>query len=127
MKISLAQLISVLGLNSILNEQKMSLQAAYNISKIFDCAQENYYFYRKEFDKIVDEYGQKDDEGNLVLREDGNLAIDPDKVNECAADMRELENLQVEIPDYSISINHLEDLKLTLEQFNLLKPFVKDI
>lgn len=127
MKISLSQLIQTLGLNSILQEQKMSLQAVYNISKIFDCARENYQFYRSEFDKIINEYGQKNENGENVKLEDGSLAIDPERIDECAKAMRELENLQVEIPDYSIPANCFGDLELTLEQFNLLKPFVKDI
>lgn len=127
MKITLSQLIQTLGLNSVLQEQKMSLQAAYNISKIFDHARENYYFYKQEFDKLIGEYSQKDDKGEYVYLEDGSVAIDPDRVNECSAAMKDLENLQVEIPDYSMTMNCIGDLKLTLEQFNLLKPFVKDI
>ena len=47
-----------------------------------------------------------------------------DKIEECQKEITDLQNLELEIPDYSISLDSLEAIKISLDEISVLLPFI---
>lgn len=124
MKITIYQLISTLNIEKELLTQKLPIRTAYNLSKIFARAREELKFYQEKFKEIVIQYGEKDENGNLIFLENENVSIPKDKIEECQKEITDLQNLELEIPDYSISLDSLEAIKISLDEISILLPFI---
>nr|DAL45306.1 MAG TPA_asm: hypothetical protein [Caudoviricetes sp.] len=53
------------------------------------------------------------------------MKIKADCLEECSAKIKEINEFQVTFPDIFFSLDELEPLGLTLEELELLEPFVK--
>lgn len=124
MKITIYQLISTLNIEKELLPQKLPIRTAYNLSKIFTRAREELEFYQEKFKEIVTQYGEKDKNGNLIFLENENVSIPKDKIEKCQKEITDLQNLELEIPDYSISLDSLEAVKISLDEISVLLPFI---
>lgn len=124
MKITIYQLISTLNIEKELLTQKLPIRTAYNLSKIFARAREELEFYQEKFKEIITQYGEKDESGNLIFLENENISIQKDKIEECQKEITDLQNLELEIPDYSISLDSLESIKISLDEISVLLPFI---
>ena len=124
MKITIYQLISTLNIEKELLTQKLPIRTAYNLSKIFARAREELEFYQEKFKEIITQYGEKDESGNLIFLENENISIQKDKIEECQKEITDLQNLELEIPDYSISLGSLEAIKISLDEISVLLPFI---
>ena len=66
-----------------LTKGELPLTCAYKLTKISKILAEEADFYQTEFFKIVDEYGEKDEKGNIKYSEDGTVVlIEPSKQKE---------------------------------------------
>lgn len=125
MKISIYKLISILGLENELSNQKFSIKTAYTFSKIFSRAREELEFYQTKYREIISLYGEKDEDGEFVLSENGNIIyIQKDKIEECKDKLNELQNLEVDLPDYKIHLDELDSIKLSTNEISILLPFI---
>lgn len=106
---------------------KLSFKVLYKLHNLTKAIDEKTEFYREKFQEILKEYGELDADGNLVPTEDGNgIKIRIGTEQECMTKVMELQNLEVELPDISFDIEEFGDIELTIEVFNIIKPFLKD-
>ena len=82
-------------------------------------------FYDSEISKIINTYGERDENGNLVQIENGNIKIQSEKIDECAKKMNELGELQVEIECGKIPLESLGDIELSVQELNALLPIIE--
>jgi hypothetical protein len=82
-------------------------------------------FYHETLQEILQEYGQFDENGNIIPTEDGNgVKVRPGTEQECVSKINELQNLDVELPNIKFDIDEFGDIELTMEVFNLITPFL---
>lgn len=119
-------IIQFQNIYSEINKIKLPIQTVYKLSKITSYVFEQIEFYNQEFDKILQQYGQKNEDGSLKVSDDGNsIKIIEGKIKECSDKIIELQSIQVAEPPYKINISELEGLDLNLEQMNILLPFME--
>ena len=76
-----------------LTKGELPLTCAYKLTKISKILAEEADFYQTEFFKIVDEYGEKDEKGNIKYSEDGTVVlIEPSKQKEAQEKINNLNN-----------------------------------
>ena len=124
MKITIYQLISTLEIEKDLSTQKLPIQVVYNLSKIFARAHDELKFYQEKLQEILKQYGEKDDKGNLVFLENDSISIQKDKIDECQKEILDLQNLEVEMPNYTIPLKSLDSVKISLNEISALMPFI---
>ena len=107
----------------------MPLTCAYKLTKISKILAEEADFYQTEFFKIVDEYGEKDEKGNIKYSEDGTVVlIEPSKQKEAQEKINNLNNMEIElnIEPYLLEFSDFDpDKKITMEEMSSLLPFMK--
>ena len=109
-----------------INQIKLPIQTAYKLSRIVSYISEQVEFYDQEISKILQEYGQRNEDGTLKISDDGtSIKIIEGKIKECYYKIIELQSIQIADPSYKIDISELDGLSLTLEQMNILLPFME--
>lgn len=108
-------------------DKKLPLKVAYKLNKLILKVEEEIKFYQDTFSKIVDEYAEKDENGNYVFI-DGNAAIKiiPGKEEECDKKIKELNELPLNIEGIEFNLDELDCLDMTIAEMNCLMPFIKN-
>ena len=108
-----------------LSNKEMPIKISYRIAKILDALGGEYDFYRKKIQNILQKYGEKDDEGQLIIK-DNQVPFIKEYADAAAKELEELQDIDINLPDVKINISELEDIKLTPLQVNALKPFIEE-
>ena len=83
--------------------------------------------YQSQLNKIILEYGARDENGQLIQTENGDgIKIKEDKIQECQEKLNELSTLEIEINESPISIEALENLELSLDEIGALSSFLSE-
>lgn len=112
--------------NSIANT-KLPLKTTYKFTRLMKRAEEEIAFYQVKFQEIIEEFGEKDENGQYKMTEDGqSIVIIAGKEMECNSRLLELRNLEVEIEGITFSIEELEKLDVTITELNCLMSLIED-
>lgn len=110
-----------------LNDKSFNIQTQYKILKLKKSISEEVAWAKENIlFKLMDEYCEKDENGNIAISEDGRTyKIDKDKVDEFAKKMDEYDKIEIQLPDIYFSEDELADLGLTLEELEIFMEFIK--
>ena len=112
---------------NVVRTPKLSFKTAYKLSKLAKAIEDEVAFYREKMNELINEYGQKDEDGNLVFIDNGrSIALKPETQAECHQKIAELENLDIELPDIKFSVEEFADTTLSLEELQPILPFIED-
>lgn len=105
----------------------LPLKAAYKLNKIRKAVEKEGEFYSEKFQEILNDYAKKDENGELVFSENGDqIMIKDDMIDECNKALTDLQELEVQIENYGLSIEDFgEDLECTPDQLAALMPFME--
>lgn len=126
-KVTMDQIIAFRNNGDIFGDTTLPLKGAYKLNKIKKAIEKEGEFYTEKFQEIVETYARHDDNGNLVFSEDGNqILIKDGMIDECNKALTDLQELEVEIENYGLSLEDLgENLECTPEDLEALMPFME--
>ena len=111
--------------NSI-KDEKMSIKTAYKLNKLIKKIEEENNFYNIKFHEIIEQYAEKNDQGEYQYIDENSIRIKEGKEQECYKKVSELQNLEIETPNITFSIEELGDINLTIDTVNMLMPFIEE-
>lgn len=125
--VTMDQLIAFRSNGDFFSNTTLPLKGAYKLNKIKKAVEKENEFYVEKFQEIVDKYAKHDDNGNLVYSEDGNqIMIKDGMVEECNKALEDLQNLEVQIENYGLTLEDLgNDIECTPEELEALMPFIE--
>lgn len=127
MVMTMNQGIELQGLLFRIKDEKIPIKTAYKFNKLISILEKELKFYNEELAKIIEQYAEKDENGNPVISEDKtSIQIRKDKINECQEKTEELGNIQFEIEKIFFTIEELNNIKLTILEMRNLMPFIKE-
>ena len=126
-KVTMDQIIAFRNNGDFFSGTTLPLKGAYKLNKIKKAIEKEGEFYTEKFQEIVEQYAKHDDDGNLVFSDDGNqIMIKDGMVEECNQALADLQDLEVEIETYGLSLEDLgEDIECTPEELEALMPFME--
>lgn len=125
MKLTIKDLVLFYNLYDQIKDRVPSIKTAYKMNKIYERAAQEQTFIQEQQQKIAEKYAQRDEKGNLILTDDKtDILVEPSKMNECKKALRELVEIEVELPDYSFTLDELEPLKLSINDLQPLMNFI---
>lgn len=80
--------------------------------------------FEEERSKIANKYGEKDENGNLVIQEGGNIKILDNKIQDCNEELQALFNTQVEINANKLPVDIFDSIEMTPTQAMNLEAIV---
>lgn len=129
MKILLQECLEFQELYNKIKSIVIPVDLAYVFMKINEKNKINCSFYQEEFNKILNLYCEKTEDGKLKLSDDNtSYVIIKDKVLECQQKINELNTSLVDFPQEQISKDTLEKLdkiNLTFSELELILKLVE--
>lgn len=125
MKVNMNVALQMKGVCSTIVDAKMSPKTAYKFMKLLKAIEEEETFFNNKMKDIILEFGKKDNNGNPIFLDNGNVEIIKGKENECNERVKELEAIEVDIPDNKFSLEELEDLELSPRDIYALDPIIE--
>lgn len=124
------QLKTILGFPSFYNvvkDQKMPIKTAYKLSRLAKSIETEIQFYQEKLREIIQKHAILDEEGQPVFTE-GKEAVKliEGHETECYTEIQELQDLDVEIPDITFTLDEFANVELTLDEMNNFMPFIQD-
>lgn len=112
----------------IKDEPSLSTKIRYNIARFLYKTDADLTFYQETFRKIVDEYSEKDENGEPVAAEtgDNSVKIYQTKIDECMAAMKELETTEIEDWHFSFTEDEILKTNLPVDKIYLLMPYITE-
>ena len=100
------------------------ISVAYKLMLINKDATDCISFFENQYAEIIAEYAQKDENGQIVQTEEGNIKIIPEKINDAAQRINELETFEIQIDQNKLlTLDELQiindECKLTLEDLEI--------
>lgn len=121
------EILNLSGIYESIKNEKMPIKTAYKLSKLIKTIEEEDQFYRTKFQELIEEYGEKDENGQYVLiNNDTSVKIIDGKQKECSEKMNDLQNIEVKTPDIKFALEELESINMTVEMITALMPFIED-
>lgn len=125
-RLKIIKLLQTQAVCDKLKNIKMPVKTAYRISKLQEAMKKEIEFYQEQYKKIVEEYAEKDEQGNYKVLNENNIKIQPDKIDEAASAINELQQLEAELPDISFSLADFDNIEITPEEMSGLVDFIKE-
>lgn len=108
-----------------ISSKKFDINTQYKLIKIHKAIKDEEEIYQEQLQINCEPYFEKDELGNPIINEHGGYKIQQEKMAECYFLMTQMNNLDVQIPDIYFTLDELEKLELTLEEMEILLPFIK--
>lgn len=109
-----------------LKEKVIPIQLAYSLTLLNEKNKTNYSFWQEEFNKILNLYCEKNEDGTIKMSDDQNsFIIIKDKIEECQKAIMELNNTEVEIEKIKIKTKDFEKLNEVNLKFGDLEILLK--
>ena len=125
--VTMDQIIAFRNNGDFFSNTTLPLKGAYKLNKIKKAVEKEGEFYTEKFQEIVEQYAKHDENGQLVFSEDGNqILIKDGMVDECNKALEDLQNLEVQIENYGLTLDDLgENLECTPDELEALMPFME--
>lgn len=107
-----------------LYQKEFDIYTQYKLLQILKIVKDEKQILTDQIASLMEQFGERDEKGDIILVEKG-FKIIPEKAQLCEEKYLELLKMKVQFPEIFFSLDELKGLHLTLEQLNLLEPFIK--
>lgn len=106
--------------------QKLAFKTSYRITLLMQEVEKHINYYQEQFREVINQYGKKDETGNLVPTEDGQgILLVEETMQEAYEKLNELRTLDVELPDTKFDVEEFENVELSPQEMILIMPFIQ--
>ena len=110
---------------SEINNKQFNIETQYKFIKIKKKLKEEIEIINNQIQILIDNYGEKDKNNNLILTENGGIKIKAEALQECENKIKAINELNIQLPDIYFSLEELKPLNLSFYQLEILEPFIK--
>ena len=123
-KVKISDLLNSVETLQKLSQKDFKAKLAWQISRMLKAAENEIQAFNETRMTLINKYGEKDENGQLVTTEDGNCKIMPEDIESFSTELTELMNSEVEINANAINFDQLEDVDFTPSEITILEPFI---
>lgn len=124
-KLKLSDLVNSVGILQRLAQMDFKAKTSWQISKLLTNAEKEIQSFNEARMKVVQKYGEKDANGELITNEEGNCQIPAEVGNDFANEINELLMAEVELNVSPIAIEDLDAADFKPAEMVMLEPFLK--
>lgn len=114
---------SIPVLNSFASKE-LPAKTAFIAARLLNQINEEYKVFETTREKLVNEYGEHDDDGQLKVRDDGTVYILPERMLEFQNSLQELLDTKITIATDLLPLSSLEQLNFTPAEMHSLLMFI---
>ena len=127
MQLKMQDILGFASFYETVKAQKLSMKIAYRLAQLAKAIDGELQFYREKLQAIVQEFGEMDEEGKPVTTEDGGgIKLRPGTEAQCFSAMKELQEVEVTLPDIKFHIEDFGDVELSMTEMAAILPFIEE-
>lgn len=123
-KVTMGQILTANQIFTKLINDTYTGRAAFTIARLVREVTKETESFEKARMEIIRRYGDKDENGELVLNE-GNVHIPEENISKCNQELNDVLSAELEINAEPIDMQWLEKVELSLNEALALEPFMK--
>jgi len=108
-----------------LYKEKVKGKLAYKFLKFLKETETEEILYSEKFTELMNQYGEKDENG-IVITNGDRFKIKDNLIEDCRVAITDIESIEVDKPSFTITIDELEDVKISMKDMNSLFAFIKE-
>ena len=125
-KVSLNDILNANETFSQIMSQSFKGSLAFKIARLARELNKEVETFNTERQKLVNEYCEKDENGNFITVDNGNIKIMDDKIEDFTNDFSSLLSTEVEINAEKLPIDKIDDFNITPQQVLSLEKFFEE-
>ena len=127
MEVKITDLIQFSNVYKEIQNEKMPIEVAYKLSKLARETEENITFYQQKYNSYLDEYAEKDEDGNFKMNSAGTgFILKEETMKEAHEKFNELDNFEFSIVSPRISLSSFDSIQLSPSNLSGLMAFIED-
>ena len=126
MKVKAGIIYNAMQVIDELSEKPMKVALVAKLLRLSDELQKENQLIEKQRMEILEKYGKRDEDGQLIIDENNNVGFEGDNIEKVQKELYDLSELEINITDREITEEELENnnLELTMNQFTVLNNFI---
>jgi hypothetical protein len=126
MQLKMYQILNFPDFYALVKNQKITFKTSYRLAMLAAEIEKQHTFYMEQLHILLNTYGQKNEEGKLVLSEDGQgIELVQETMEECYAKVNELKDIDIMLPDFYFNLDDFDGIELTPTEVQAIIPFIK--
>lgn len=123
--VKISDLLNATEVLQELSKKQLKARLAFDVSRLLKAADTEVTQFNEARMKVINKFGEKDENGELSTDENGNCRIVPSNIPDFNNELNELINAEVELNAKKIKMDALEDLDFTPSDMVVLEPFIE--
>ena len=123
--VKISDLLNATEVLQELSKKQLKARLAFDVSRLLKAADTEVTQFNEARMKVINKFGEKDENGELSTDESGNCRIVPANIPDFNNELNELINAEVELNAKKIKMDALEDLDFTPSDMVVLEPFIE--
>ena len=107
-----------------LSKTDLKAKLAWQVARLLKAADKEIQEFNETRLKLIQKYGEKDENGELITDDKGNCKILPDSLDSFSTELNELVNSEIELNVNKIAIDDLDSISFTPADMNSLENFI---
>lgn len=125
-EVTLNELLNVSSVMQELAKKPMKVKAAYKTAKMLNAIEKEYQLFQDARTKLIEKYGQRGDDGNLKIDENGNYSVSNENLIAFNKELNEMLEEKVTLNANPLNVEELEEANFTPADMIALTPFMSD-
>lgn len=110
-----------------IKNEKLPFKTSYKLALLTNEMEKHISFYQEKFQELIQEYSQKDENGNPKYSENGmNILLIHETEEEAYERINELRDIEVELPNITFTPEEFDKLELTVFEMTIILPFMQN-
>lgn len=125
-EITLSELLDCASVMQELAKKPMKTKAAFQTARMMREVEKEYNLFQDTRKHLIEKYGDKGEDGNLKIDDNGNYTIAPEFIDKFNQELRETLEATISLNVEPINIENLDEANFTPADMMLLAPFIQE-
>ena len=125
-KIILNDVVNATGTFNKIMQQSFKGSLAFKIARLARELDKEMQTFNEERQKIIQKYAKKDENGELITDENGNVTFDTDKVQEVNEEFNSLLSTELEVNADKLPMDYMDSFELTPQEMLGIEMFFEE-
>lgn len=108
------------------NIDKIPVALKYKLVKFLKETEGDEEFFQKQLTELIEQYAERDEEGNPVTNGNEGVKVRVECQEECAKKIKELHNIRTEHAQKFLTLGDIDNLEIGYSDMEGLYPFIKE-
>lgn len=125
-KVQLKDIVNSVDTFQIIMQQSFKGSLAFKIARLARELNKEMETFNEQRKKIIEEYCLRDSNGEIEVLENGNIQIDPEKIQDFNAEITNILDTEVEINANKLPIDKIDDFEISPQQMLDIEMFFEE-